>query len=369
MLRLITLCAVFILVLSSPAAAEKVALRAANGRFLHVADDGAIRAEAVFPSDKETFELVSRGPHEIALQGPGGRFLVPDSHDGRALRLAAAGVQPAGRETFQLVPAEAGRFVLRLHGSSVSMIIAPAPGHAAEGKIATGPGPRETVEIYRVGQLPGLLQTALPEVVRGLAAEELMGKQYDKTQTHDTQKYIDLPAPTLKDPKRMKRRQVIGITEEYRIQAQLDGQPDIRIPGMLFLSNYADGGPGLILLAVNANLPIRGRVEGKVPDVISVSTGYQITVQLSAVAEVVARHAGNSMTFDPPAVIDLHVSVSRAKFSNDLLEAARREIRRVINRELNRNEQRIRESANRALQKALAAHEVRIPLLGFLRLL
>ena len=47
---------------------------------------------------------------EIALQGPGGRFLVPDSHDGRALRLAAAGVQPAGRETFQLVPAEAGRF-------------------------------------------------------------------------------------------------------------------------------------------------------------------------------------------------------------------------------------------------------------------
>ena len=225
------------------------------------------------------------------------------------------------------------------------------------------------MEIYRIGELPAILQTAMPAVIRALAAEELAGKQYDKTQKHETEKYVDLPAPTLKDPKRTKRHKVIGITEEYRVQAQLDGQADIRIPAMSFLANYADGGPGLILLAVDASLPVRGRVQGKVPDVASVSTGYRMTVQISAVAEVAARHAGNDVTFDPPEISDLHVSVSRLEFSNDLLEAGRRQIRRLVNHELAHNEERIRQSANHALQKAMSSREVRIPLLGYLHLL
>jgi hypothetical protein len=110
-------------------------------------------------------------------------------------------------------------------------------------------------------------------------------------------------------------------------------------------------------------------VQGKVADVASASTGYRITVQLSAVAEVAVRHAGNDVTFGPPTVSDLQLSVSRMDFSNDLLEAVRREIRRVVNRELAHNEGRIRESANRALQKAMSTREVRIPLLGFLGVL
>ena len=109
-------------------------------------------------------------------------------------------------------------------------------------------------------------------------------------------------------------------------------------------ANYADGGPGLILLAVHANLPVRGRVQGKVPDVASVSTGYRITVQLSAVAEVAARHTGNDVTFDPPEIRDLHVSISRLEFSNDLLEAGHRQVRRIVNHELAHNEERIREA-------------------------
>jgi hypothetical protein len=68
---------VLILAMSPVAAAEKVALRAANGRFLRASDDGAIRADSFFLLDKEIFELVSRGQHEVALQGPGGRYLVP----------------------------------------------------------------------------------------------------------------------------------------------------------------------------------------------------------------------------------------------------------------------------------------------------
>ncbi len=224
------------------------------------------------------------------------------------------------------------------------------------------------MEIYRLRELPAILQTALPAVVRALATEELAGKKYDQTQKHETEKYLDLPAPTLKDPKRMKRHKVIGITEEYRIQAELDGQADIRIPAMSLLANYADGGPGMILLAVDASLPVRGRVQGKLSGVASASIGYQMTVQLSAVAEVVARHVGNDVQFDPPTVSDLHISLSRLELSNDLLEAVRRQIRQLINYELARNEARIRENANRALQKAMSSREVRIPLLGYLRL-
>ena len=138
---------------------------------------------------------------------------------------------------------------------------------------------------------------------------------------------------------------------------------------MSFMANYADGGPGLILLAVDASLPVRGRVQGKVPDVASVSTGYQMTVQLSAVAEVAAPTRGQRRNIWPATVSDLHVSVSRLEFSNDLLEAVRRQIRHLVNHELAHNEERIRESANHALQKAMSSHEVRIPLLGYLQLL
>ena len=293
---------------------------------------------------------------------------MPDPRDGRTPRLGAAGAQPSDRDKFQLAPAGPGRFSLRSHGASGCLVFIPAAAHPAGQKTSDVPAAGETVEIYRIGELPEILKTAVPAVIRTLAAEELTGKQYDKTQKHEIEKYIDLPDPTIKDLKRTKRRQVLGITEEYRIQAELCAQPDIRLPAMLFLNNYADGGPGLILLAVNAGLPVRGRVQGKLEDVASASTGYQLTVQLSAVAEVVVRRKGSDVTFDPPAVTDLRVSVPHIEFSNDVLEVVRRQIRRVINYELSHNEARIRESATHAVQKAIAAHEVRIPLIGCLKL-
>ena len=368
-----SLCAILILAMSPAAVAEKVALRAVNGRFLRTTSNGTLRAESSLPSDKETFELALRGQQEVTLQEPGGRYLMADPHDGHTPRWGAGGTQPTGRETFQLVPSGANRFAFRPQVSNAFLVFAPAThpsgaDHAAAPKTPTGPAPCETVEIYRIRELPAMLQTALPAVIRALATEELSGKQYDQMQKHETEKYVDLPAPTLKDPKRMKRHKVIEITEEYRVQAQLDGQADIRIPAMSFLANYADGGPGLILLAVDARLPVRGRVQGAVSGLASATIGYQMTIQLSAVAEVAARRMGNDVKFDPPTVSDLHISVSRLDFSNDLLKAVRRQIRHLINHELARHEARIRESATRAVQQAMSAHEVRIPLLGYLRL-
>jgi hypothetical protein len=167
----------------------------------------------------------------------------------------------------------------------------------------------------------------------------------------------------------MKQHQVLGLTEESRVQARLDGHADIRIPAMPVLASCAEGGSGLMLVAVEAALPVQGRVQYRVPGAVSASTGYHVTVLLSAVAEVPLGRSGTDVTVGSPTVLDLNVSLSRLKLSNDLLEAVRREVERFVNRELRHNEGRIREQANRAIDKAISAHEVRIPLLGYLGLL
>ena len=370
---ILSLCAILplavLLAVSPGAAPERVVLRTAGGRFLRAAEDGRLRGESFLPGDKEAFALVLRGKEQIALKGPGGRWLVPDARDGRTPRLGGAAAEPGDGETFQLVPAGANRFALCGRGSATRLVFDPAAASPPPAKTPAGPAVRETVEIYRVRDLPTILQTALPATLHALAAEELAGKEYDKTQTHKTEKYLDLPDPTLKDPKRKKRHKVISVTEEFRIQAQLDGEADVRIPAMLFLASRDEGGPGVILLAVDARLPVRGHVQYKLPDVASASTGYRAEVQLSAVAEVGVERAGGDVKFSPPAVLDLHVSFSRLDLSNDLLKAVRRQIKEVVNHELRHNAERIRQQANHALQKAMSSRDVRIPLLGYLNVL
>jgi hypothetical protein len=114
---------------------------------------------------------------------------------------------------------------------------------------------------------------------------------------------------------------------------------------------------------------VQGRVQYKVADAASVSTGYHATVRLSAVAEVPLEHRGKDVAVGAPAVLDLSVSVAHLKLSNDLLEAARRQIERYVNHELRENDERMREKANESLKKALSKHEVRIPLVGYLGLM
>jgi hypothetical protein len=225
------------------------------------------------------------------------------------------------------------------------------------------------VEIYRIRELPAILQTGLPALVRGLAAKELTGKEYDKTRKHKVEKFIDLPDPTLKDLTRTKRHQVLGLTEEYRLQAKLDGEADIRLLDMPLLTSCCKGGSGLMLFAVQASLPVQGHVQYRVPDAASASTGYHTTVWLAAVAEVPLERAGKDVTVGSPRLLDFRVSLVHLKLSNDLLEMARRQIERFVNHELQRNDEKLREQANRAIKKALASHEVRLPLLGYLGLL
>ena len=369
---ILSLCAVLplavLLAVSPGAAPEKVVLRTARGRFLRAAEDGVLRGESFLPGDKEAFALVARGKEQIALKGPGGRWLVPDARDGRTPRLGAPPRKRATTKPFSLC--RAGRIDSRSapHGSGARLVFDPAdarppredarrPGSARNG----GNLPRPRFADHPADGVAG--DAPCP----GRGGVDRQGVRQDAdAQDGEIRRSA---RPHAERPERKKRHKVVSVTEEFRIQAQLDGEADVRIPAMLYLASRDEGGPGVILLAVDARLPVRGHVQYKLPDVASASTGYRAEVQLSAVAEVGVERAGGDVKFSPPAVLDLHVSFSRLDLSNDLLKAVRRQIKEVVNHELRHNAERIRQQANHALQKAMSSRDVRIPLLGYLNLL
>ena len=352
---------------------EKVAIRV-GGRFLRVAEQGNVRPDRLVPGGSEMFQLIARGKDQIALRAPGGRLVVPAGGDGRLLRASSFPLQPGPQETFRLVPVGENRFALGLLGRQGFVVVDPAAAKPPSAKPPSakpgpGPGPREIVEIYRLDEVPAAIRTALLAGLTGLATEELRDKEYDKTRTHKIEKYVDLPAPTWDDLTRTKRRQVVGMVEEYRLQAALDGKMDIRVPQMPYLRPYGPSGPGLLLVAVEARLPVHGRVRYRLADVLSGSTGYWTTVQLRAVAEVTARRSGVDVVLSPPRILDLNVSLAKLVLSNDLLDAVRRQVEQVINRELRQNVEHIRQKANRSLEKATGGREFRLPFAGYLGLL
>ena len=97
------------------------------------------------------------------------------------------------------------------------------------------------MEICKIRELSAMLQINLRALIGGLAVAELVGKQYDQTQTRKVEKYIRLPDPTLKEPGRMKRHQVLGLSEESRVQAKLEGSPDIQNPRHAALGELRGG--------------------------------------------------------------------------------------------------------------------------------
>ena len=99
-------------------------------------------------------------------------------------------------------------------------------------------------------------------------------------------------------------------------------------------------------------------------------TSYRAAIGLSAVAAVDVRRSGGDVKLGPCTVTDLHVSFARLDLSNDLLEAAHRPIKNFINRELHRNEEPSSpKPLNNSLRAGRSPREVKIPLLGYLRVL
>jgi len=365
--------------------AEKVALRHAGGKYLKVAPDGRLRAEKSFPTAEEFFELVPRDGGKIALKGSNGRFLVPDAMRGRELIAAGPSAGPADRETFLVVPVEGNRVAMKPLGSEGFVRFGEVGGEGREVRgegrgtrdekseptgagPAQKPRPQETVEIFQAVEVPATIRSALADLVRRLAAEELADKRYDQVRSRKRQQSLDFWVPTLRDPARVRSVRVLSLVEEYRVQARLDGPLELEILRMLYLKGYQDRKLGVLMFVVQSRLPVRGQVSYKVPGALSASTGYHATAALRLVGEIQARKSGKELSLGSPELREIHVGLSRLDLSNDLLHAAREPIEDLINEELRTSEEKIRQQANRSLAKAFQARQLQHPLLQYLGL-
>jgi hypothetical protein len=349
--------------------AEKVTLRAASGQYLGLAEDGTLHATRTFPSAGETLELVHGEGDTVSLKAANGRWLTADLRDKRFLRADNPHGEPGERGTFLLVPQEENRVGVRVRGLH-DFLVFQLEKNAKQppGKSADKPNRDETVELYRVVQMPKPLCETLGTLVTGLAEEELAKKEYDKTRVRKTEKFADLPAPTLKEPLRTKRQRVLSVTDEYRVQAALEGQCKIEFAEMTYLGGYLDRGQARLAFAVRAEFPVRGHVRYRLPDVASASTGFRTLVRLRLVGDIGVKKSSEEFSLSPPEVREIRVELDRLDLSNDILQTLRGPIEDVINRELRHNEPQMREKANQAIAKAFKAKQLHHPLLQFLAL-
>ena len=345
---------------------EKAALRTADGRFLRTVGDGAVRPERFLPGDEEVFELRPGDGGHVSLKAANGRFLTAVDHDARLLRADSPRSTPTDRETFQVVPVEGNRVALKARGYRDFLVFSATRG--ALQPSADKPRPEETIEIFRLGEIPAAMCTALAGLVRGIVVEELGGKPYDKVRSRKVEKFIDLPAPTLHDPRRTKAHRVLSMIEEYHIRAELDGQPEIQIVRMPTLKGYRDTSVSLLMFSVKASISAKGRVSYKIPGAVGVSTGYRTVAKLSLVGEVRMVKSEDRLSLSSPERREAHIGLQALHLSNDLLNAAREPIEDLVNHELRHNEERIRQQANKSLAKAMKSREFHNPLLRFLSL-
>ncbi|MBN2475258.1 MAG: hypothetical protein JXB62_11655 [Pirellulales bacterium] len=352
----------------SDQAAEEVVLRLSDGRFLQTGGDGAVRADRLFPTEFETFELLPLAESRIALRAHHGRFLLAEGRDANRLRADSPRIVPDDRETMVVHPLEANRVALRARNFREFIRFADEDSQSPADSPAEQPTPGQTVEIFRAGEVPFAVRSALAMAIQGLAMKELEGEQYDKVDTRKRVKYIELPAPTLRHPKRTKRHRVLSMAEEYHLKAQLDGPLTVQISRMPYLKGYYQRGTGLLLFVVETRVPVRGRVRYVIPGTLSASTGFLTTVRLNMVGEIRAEKSDQQLSLTPPELRQIQVEMRGLDLSNDVLHVVRRQIEDLINRELRKNNDRIRREANEALAKAVEAQEFRHPLLNFLNL-
>jgi hypothetical protein len=286
------------------AAGEKIALRMADGRFLRAANDGTLRADRLVPGGAETFELLTRDKDRTTVKAANGRVLAT----------------------------------------------------AAK------------VEVFRISELPDTLQSALAAGARGLLMQEVAGKEYDKVTSELKEKYIELPAPTFRDPRATKRHRILWVREETHLTAALDGPPDLRITGLPYLKSSDQPGRGILMFAGEASLPVRGRVKYEVPGTFAAATGFRATVFVSVVGEMQAEKKDDEVSLAAPQLREVRVELRSLDLGNDLLHVMRGQIRDAINREVVNNQQRIHQQANDALRKAVEPRQFRNPLLRYVEL-
>jgi hypothetical protein len=266
------------------------------------------------------------------------------------------------------VPIDGNRAAFKPGDGSEFVTIVDDNAKGPKATSAEKPGPGHTVEVFRAVEVPELVCTALGVAIAGLAEEELEGEEYVKTRKRKTRKYVDLPAPTFRNLGRMKRHRVVSFTEEYFVQARLDGTPEVRITRMTFLGGHFEPESGLLLFGAEARLPVAGRVRYKIPDAVSASTGYAMRVDLDMQGEVRVQKSDDGPSLNPPELRQLRVEMRQLELSNEVLHTVRHAIEDLANHELRRKRDEIRRKANRAIAKAVEKTEFRLPLLEHIAL-
>jgi len=345
-----------------------IVLQARSGHFLRVTPEGAFKAAGLDPAEPHQFSLFSQSGGRVALRASDGRFLA--STTGGQSRRLTIGLpdSPSDAERFLLVPVEGNRVAMMCEDSREFVLLDPDAAESAKEGPRDEPRPAETIGIFRCRQVPDAIRTALELAIQGGIIQELGDKQYSKIAFHDTDRYITLPAPTLRDPGRKKRHQILGVREEYHVEARLFREPTIRISRMSYLTGYFDPGVASILFVAEARLPVQGHVSYKVPKLLSATTGYETTVVLGLVGEIVIDKAEEQISVGPPRLHRIGVAMEGLDLSNDILHSLRRPIERAINGELRKNNARIRAEANEELADAVEGREFHHPLLRYLSL-
>ncbi len=361
-------------VFAAAPASSPVALRVEGGRFLATGADGAVRPGRLFVAEAETFNLLPRDEGAIALRAPNGRWLTAGGQargqergqEGRKLYATSTQSEPGRRETFRVVRVEENRCGLQMEGTKRWIHFSGPDPKARGAASADTPLPAETVEIFHVAAVPESIRSCLASLVQTLASEELADRPYDRVRTRKREQYWDLPAPQRGDLLRTTKRRVLSVTEEYHLQAQLDGPMSLEVVRLSVLKGYSEPGARRILFVLRARLPIRGHVSYRVPDLLSASTGFRTKVRLEVVGELKVRKAADQLALNTPEVLDMEVELNGLDLSNDVLQTFRGPIEDLANDELSDNKQRIRQRANKALGKAFAARQLQHPLLRLL---
>ncbi len=376
--------------------------------------------------------LLGEKENEFSLKAPDGRFLVAEGRDARQLRADSPRNEPGDRETFVLEPFDGRRVSLRARGYRAFLIVDPTNDNPAEPPVPANPAdenedadateegvtekdaseeavaeevaeqpepssetdnsqandfdvddseaddstpsaveprrPAELVEIFQLKAMPLMVRITLPRVVKALVVEELTSEEFNEKRSKLKEKFINLPAPTLRQPKRMKRHKVFAMREEQHIKARLADTPEINIPQMPYLIAWPNRERGILMFSAGARLPIRGWVRYTVPEAWSVSTNFRTVIHLSLAGEVQVEKRDDQLKLHPPQVVDLRVELRKLDISNDLINIAREAIEDGINDELRRQRGRIHQQANKQLAKAFDTQEFRHPLLRYLRL-
>jgi len=354
--------------LASAHGGQKLVIRAPNGRFLRADEKGLLHADRLVPGEDCTLELLEQHDGLIALKAPSGRFLLTEDRNARLLRADSPQVEPGQRETFSLISLENGRAALRTDGFLDYVLFGNNVARLAAQPSGDQPRKEETIEIYHAGELPESLRTTFSTLVTEVVMDELGDEQYDKTTRRTKQEYIKLPAPTLRDLKRTKKHRILSVTQEHRVQAQLDGPVVIHLRKMPYLRSHTDREVKLLMFVVEATVPARGLVNYKIPRRLSATTKYQATAKLAIVGEFRVRQSGDQLTYDPPKLVDIQIDMQLRDLSNDILNAMRGEITKILNRELHKRRDRIHEQANRAIVKAVKDRDFQHPLLKYIKL-